>query len=129
IKSVLTAALGSGVTFTKNENPAVALSLAVNVGGKPVGTAGQLWPAEARALDAAGPVLFTEIDLGALWKLSAPDVAKKYRDIPRFPATTRDIALLAPLALAHADVEKALTSANEPLLAGVELFDVFSDPT
>lgn len=129
LKSVLTAVLGAGVALVKNENPAVALSLTINVAGKPVGTAGQLWPADARALDAAGPVLFAEIDLVAFWKLSPPDVAKKYRDIPRFPATTRDIAMLAPLALAHAEVEKALTSANEPLLAGVELFDVFSDPT
>lgn len=129
LKAVLSAVLGTGATFEKNENPGVALSLTVNVGGKPVGSAGQLWPAEARALDASGPVLFAEIDLGALWKASPPDVARKYREIPRFPATTRDIALLAPLGLAHAEVEKALLGAKEPLLAEVELFDVFTDAT
>ena len=127
LKSQLSAVLGEGVTFKSDSNPALALSLVIEFAGKPVGFAGQLWPADARSLDATAPVLFAEIDLTAMWKLSAPDVAKKYREIPRFPATTRDIAMLAPLSLAHAEVERTLVSAKEPLLAGVELFDVFTD--
>ena len=129
LKSLLSVVLGEGVTFKTDANPALALSLVIEFAGKPVGFAGQLWPADARALDATAPVLFAEIDLVALWKLSAPDVAKKYREIPRFPATTRDIAMLAPLSLAHEEVERTLVSAKEPLLAGVELFDVFTDAT
>lgn len=127
LKSQLSAVLGDGVTFKSDSNPALALSLVIEFAGKPVGFAGQLWPADARALDATAPVLFAEIDLTAMWKLSAPDAAKKYSEIPRFPATTRDVAMLAPLSLAHAEVERTLVSAKEPLLAGVELFDVFTD--
>lgn len=37
--------------------------------------------------------------------------------------------MLAPLKLAHAQVAETLAKANEPLLAGVELFDVFTDAT
>ena len=37
--------------------------------------------------------------------------------------------MLAPLTLAHSQVAEALAKANEPLLAGVELFDVFTDST
>ncbi|MEI9893801.1 MAG: hypothetical protein WDN28_07835 [Chthoniobacter sp.] len=51
-------------------------------------------------------------------------------EVPRdsaFPATARDIALLAPLTLAQAQIEQTLRSANEPLLAEIELFDVFAD--
>jgi len=129
LKGVLTAALGSGVTFEKDANDSVALSLVVKVNGKPVGSAGHLWPADARALDASTPVVFAEIDLTALAKAETQSVAKKYRDIPRFPATTRDIAMLAPLDLAHDRIATALAGANEPLLAGVELFDVFTDAT
>ncbi|MEK0450949.1 MAG: hypothetical protein RL088_3217 [Verrucomicrobiota bacterium] len=129
LKAMLSAALGSGLTFEKDSNPALALALTVKMNGKPCGFAGQLWPADARALDSAAPVLFAEIDLTAMWKASSPDAAKKYREIPRFPATTRDIAMLAPLSLAHAQIADALAKGNEPLLAGVELFDVFTDPT
>jgi phenylalanyl-tRNA synthetase beta chain len=129
LKAILVAALGAGVTFEKNENPALALSLAVKLDGKPIGFAGQLWPAEARALDSTAPVLFAELDLSALWKAAAPDVAKKYCEIPRFPEVTRDIAMLAPLTLAHESVAATLAKAKEPLLAGLELFDVFTDAT
>ena len=129
LKALVTAALGDGVTFEKDANPALALSLVVKMNGKPCGFAGQLWPADSRALDSTAPVLFAEIDLTAMWKASSPDAAKKYREIPRFPATTRDIAMLAPLNLAHAEVADALAKANESLLADVELFDVFTDST
>jgi phenylalanyl-tRNA synthetase beta chain len=128
LKAILAAVLGAGATFEHAENSALALSLAVKMNGKPVGLAGQLWPAEARALDAASAIVYAELDLGALAK-AEQGAAKKYRDIPRFPAVTRDIAMLAPLTLAHAQVAEALAKGNEPLLAGVELFDVFTDAT
>jgi phenylalanyl-tRNA synthetase beta chain len=126
LKGIVAAVLGADTTFAPDANPALALALAVQVGGQPVGFAGQLWPKDARALDATAPVLFAEIDLGAL---PAASTAGRYREIPRFPATARDIALLAPLTLAHAEIESVLQKASEPLLAGVELFDVFTDAT
>ena len=129
VKGIVTAALGSGATFEPEENPALALSIAIKVNGECVGLAGQLWPAEARALDATAPVVFAELDLAALAKAQRADAAKKYRDIPRFPATARDIALIAPVALAHERIAATLATANEPLLASVELFDLFTDPT
>lgn len=129
LKGVVQAALGEGVTFKVETNPALALALAIELHGQWVGLAGQLWPADARALDAADPVVFAELDLADMAKATPKAAAKKYRDIPRFPATTRDIALLAPLDLAHEHIAATLTGANEPLLAGVELFDVFTDVT
>ncbi len=126
LKGVVAAALGAGLTFEPDENPALALSLVVKVAGAAAGFAGQLWPKDARTLDATAPVLFAEIDLGVR---PANGDAKKYREIPRFPATARDIALLAPLALTHAQILSELHTAREPLLADVELFDVFADPS
>jgi phenylalanyl-tRNA synthetase beta chain len=129
LKGILTAALGSATTFEKDNNEGLALSLTVKGNGKPIGFAGQLWPADARGLDADSPVVFAEIDLNALAKAESTIVAKRYNEIPRFPSVTRDIAMLAPLDLAHETITSSLASAKEPLLAGVELFDVFIDPT
>ena len=129
LKAAVYAVFGEGFTLEPDGNPALALSLIVKANGKPVGFAGQLWPADARALDADVPVTFVEVDLAALWKAAPSDAAKKYREIPRFPATSRDIALLAPLTLAHEAISAVLAKAKEPLLAGVELFDVFTDAT
>jgi phenylalanyl-tRNA synthetase beta chain len=129
LKAVMCAVFGEGVALEPEENSALALSLAVKANGKPVGFAGQLWPADARALDADVPIVFVEVDLAALWKNTATDAAKKYREIPRFPATSRDIAMLAPLSLSHEAISSVLAKAKEPLLAAVELFDVFTDAT
>ena len=128
LKGIVAAALGSETTFEPEENSSLALSIRVKVTGECVGLAGQLWPAAARALDATAPVLFAEMDLEALAAAEVKRTAKKYREIPRFPAMTRDIALLAPIELTHAKIEATLRAANEPLLTNIELFDVFTDP-
>jgi phenylalanyl-tRNA synthetase beta chain len=125
MKGIVSAVLGD-VQFLPEANAALALSLTIEAGTRRVGCVGQLWPKDARALDATAPVLFAEIDLDALPESPA---ARKYRDIPRFPATSRDIALVAPQRLPHAEIVSVLQKASEPLLAGVELFDVFTDPT
>jgi phenylalanyl-tRNA synthetase beta chain len=129
LKGVVAAVLGSETTFEPEENSALALFIRVKVAGERVGLAGQLWPADARALDATAPVLFAEMDLEALAAAEAKRKVTKYHDIPRFPAMTRDIALVAPLDLRHAKIEATLCAANEPLLTNIELFDVFTDPS
>src|SRR4029453_9451108 len=92
-------------TFEREENSTLALSICVKVARERVGLAGQLWPADARALDATAPVLFAEMDLEALAAAEAKRTANKYHDIPRFPAMMRDIALIAPVELSHAQIE------------------------
>lgn len=120
-------ALGLDVDFAAEENARLAVPVSILHEGEIVGRAGQLWPAEARALDVGSPVVVAEIDLGAF---AIPRTAsRRFAGIDRFPATSRDIALVAPTELAHAAVARVLESAREPLLERVELFDVFTDPT
>jgi len=127
VKGILTRVLGNRVSFRADKNDALALSLEVLWDGQPIGYAGQLWPSEARALDATAPVVFAEVNIDGVLR-SEHDTAR-YREIPRFPSTARDIAMLAPLELSHEQVRATLTGANEALLESVELFDVFTDPS
>ena len=124
LKGIL-AALGLGeLTFEPVENPTLALAASIKLNGVVIGSAGQLWPAKARELDLSTPVVTVELEL------MAPDSKeKKYAEIPKFPAVTRDIALLLPESVEHAVVMSVLQGAGEPLLAGVSLFDLFTDPT
>ncbi len=62
-------------------------------------------------------------------ELDGSAAVARFRELPRFPHTTRDIALVAPSALPHGRVVEVLESGREPLLEGVTLFDVFTDPT
>jgi phenylalanyl-tRNA synthetase beta chain len=78
-----------------------------------------------RELDCSAPVAIFELDL-ALAKLRG--IPTKIAPIPRFPAVTRDIAIIANASVAHAQIDSELRAAQEPLLVSVQLFDLFSDP-
>jgi phenylalanyl-tRNA synthetase beta chain len=127
LKGIVSAALEAETTFERTDHPALPLASHIVVNGEIVGLAGQVAPAEARALDAPAPIVFAEVDLSALGKVEKSR-SKHYRDIPRYPAITRDIAVLAPLKLDHAEIVDVVHGAREPLLVSVELFDVFYDP-
>ena len=121
----LLASLGLGaLSFEPAESPWLALAAAVKLDGAQIGFAGQLRPAKARELDIAAPAAAVEIEL------PAPEAAvKTYTEIPKHPAVTRDIALMAPDAVTHAQVEDVIQKLNEPLLETAELFDLFTDAT
>ena len=101
-----------------------ALMAEIFFGEKSLGILGQLAPSEAKKFDAEGPVLAGEVSLMALESLQSSFVA---RDLPRFPAIVRDMALLCPRDLPYAEIAETLRSSGEALLAGVDAFDVFVD--
>jgi phenylalanyl-tRNA synthetase beta chain len=49
----------------------------------------------------------------------------KYTSIPRFPASTRDVALVVKDGILAGEVEGAVRAAAGPLAEGVRLFDRF----
>jgi phenylalanyl-tRNA synthetase beta chain len=100
-------------------------AMRITIAGQPAGSLGQLAPARLRVLDCPHPVTLFELDLASV-RLKA--IPSRIAPIPRFPSVTRDIAIIADSALPHARIEEILRDANEPLLAGIQLFDLFSDP-
>ncbi len=103
-----------------------ALAAKLAVAGVTIGFIGQLDPARARQLGIEQAVLLAELDLGLLRKQVKH--ARKYSELPKFPAVTRDISLVVPAEVSHAQIEAVLTGTAEPLLNEVRLFDVFTDP-
>jgi phenylalanyl-tRNA synthetase beta chain len=57
----------------------------------------------------------------------APHPAKKYTELPQFPAVERDISFLAPLSLTNQQVIDAVASLKIPGIVKVQLFDQFTD--
>lgn len=102
-----------------------ALTAEISAGNSKRGFLAQLAPSAARALGASQPVLVAEIEID----LSQSGELGATREIPRFPATCRDIAVVAPLSLPFASIEKELRAANEKLLESISPFDVFTDPS
>jgi phenylalanyl-tRNA synthetase beta chain len=50
-----------------------------------------------------------------------------YREIPRFPAVSLDVALVVPEDVTAERVENVMRSAGRPLLESARLFDVYRD--
>ncbi|MGA3169860.1 MAG: phenylalanine--tRNA ligase subunit beta, partial [Chthoniobacteraceae bacterium] len=97
----------------------------ITVAGKPAGYLGQLAPARLRAIDCPSPAAVFELDLT---NCRLRPIPSRITPIPRFPAVTRDIAIIADASVTHAQIKEILRSANEPLLVDIRLFDLFSDP-
>src|SRR4029077_1542749 len=74
----------------------------------------------ALALD--GEVLVMEMELEPFLAGAAPP---RFSAIPRFPASTRDIALVVKDGIPAGEVEAAVRAAAGPLAEGVRLFDRF----
>ena len=68
-------------------------------------------------------VFIAELKLDVL--LAKEQQTKKFREIERFPAITRDIAMFVPEKISHEDVVKTIKNPIEPLLDSVEVFDCY----
>ena len=118
-------ALGLGeLRMERAENANFALGTEIFSGAKRLGWAGQLSSAHATKAGATSPVFLAELDLPN--ELETALRPRRFQELQRFPAVMRDIALLAPEALSHAEILAAITDAQEPLLGEVALFDLFS---
>ena len=91
-------------------------------GGQRIGTVGPLHPDVIDALDLDGEVLVFEISLE---DFRAGAVPPKFVDIPRFPASARDIALVVKDGIAAGEVLAGIRAAAGPLVEAVRLFDRF----
>lgn len=95
----------------------------VLVGGEPIGSVGEVHPRVLDAFDIAERVAWLEIDLGRL--LDLPHGLRAYRPVSRYPSSDLDLAFETPNAVPAAALDAALRAAVGPLLARLDLFDVY----
>ncbi len=98
-------------------------SAAVVVAGTPVGWLGELHPAIAGEWELSGAVAAFEIDLDAV--VEAVPGPVRYADYTSFPEVRQDLAVVVPQSVAAGEVVAAVRAAGGPLLASVDVFDVY----
>ena len=95
----------------------------ITVDGVCVGVMGQVHPLVVKNFGMDCEVYCAELNLSALMDLRMPDPT--YTPLPRYPAVTRDLALVCDEAITVAQVETAITEAAGKLLRSVKLFDIY----
>lgn len=134
LRTALTAimgAKGSQLTFVPLEDDRLLGACSVELGrGKKsakLGIAGYLPPSRGRDLDIETPIAVVELNLKKLAAaLSEPVV---FEELPKFPGSSRDIAMVVPNDLPNESIASFFANYQEPLLIEANLFDVFRDET
>ena len=95
----------------------------ISLDGQVIGFVGQVHPVTAKDYNIPETYV-AEINLTAIEKAIQP--AKPFVEITKFPAVTRDIALLLKAEISHKEVVEAIEAAGVKRLTDIKLFDVFS---
>lgn len=96
---------------------------AVMVNGESLGLFGEVHPAVCENYEIDTRVYAAMLDMNAMFRLVAPETG--YRPLPKFPATTRDLALICEDKTPVADLERAITEGVGAVLEEIMLFDVY----
>lgn len=92
--------------------------------GCQVAVLGTVNPTIARKFGVKQPVFAAEINWPALFELVKRDKVT-FREMPKFPGVSRDLALLLDEQVSYADLRQTALKAAKKLLKQVSLFDVY----
>ncbi len=109
--------------FERAAHPALhpGRSARVLLDGRAIGFIGELHPVWVQRYElGTAPVVF-EIELDALLETRTP----AYREVSRFPAVTRDLALVVEQQVSAASLLKGLQSVAPAIVQHIELFDQY----
>ena len=113
------------VVRKKSDNPVFADGLLIeNRGGSKLLEMGVLSRRLNKLFDINTPVYFAEIN----WTVLMKQIKKQkveFTDIPKFPAVSRDLALLIDQSVTFGQIEEVARQTEKKLLRKVELFDVY----
>jgi len=92
-------------------------------GSRNIGILGQVHPLAVENYDMKGDVYVAVLDVDVMTELA--DFDMKYTSVARFPAVTRDLALVCDRDVFVGDLEKIIRKAGGRILEELTLFDVY----
>ncbi|MBZ9624947.1 phenylalanine--tRNA ligase subunit beta [Clostridium sp. FP2] len=88
-----------------------------------VGVVGEIHPSVSENYEVEQRCYIAELNLDILYKYA--DLNKKYNALPKFPAVTRDIALIVDEEVLVQDIEDIIVKQGGNILESTKLFDVY----
>ena len=92
-------------------------------GGEELGVLGQVHPSVAAAFKLNAEIYAAELDFYTLFEKSNPE--RQYTALPKFPATSRDIALVVDKAVPVGEITKIFDKQRANIMESYTLFDVY----
>lgn len=113
------------IVFGEEKNDVFATSTVIsNRGGKRIAQFGIVAKRQTSKFGIDAPVFYADINWTNLMKLVKKSSVSFY-DIPKYPAVSRDLALLIDSEVEFAQIEKVAYETERKLLKEVSLFDVY----
>ena len=113
------------LVFAKGESDLFDKSMEVqNRGGKVLVRLGVVALKLLKQFDIEQPVFFADLNWQQLMKV-VRNQKVSYSDLPKYPAVSRDLALLVDKAVEFGEIERIAYQAEKKLLREVRLFDVY----
>ena len=102
-------------------HPGVSAHYTVN--GVTIVNYGELHPQVVKNFDLSGKVYMFEIDLEAVLSIIVPPF--RYQSFSKFPGTSRDLAIVAPVSVTSGDIVALIKEHGGEYLESVSIFDVY----
>lgn len=114
-----------GLVFGNLTDDIYSVAISVHTrGGKLLATFGMLHKKIQKAFDIDNEVYYADLNWKELMKAIKNNTVA-YKEISKFPAVKRDLALLIDKKVQFAEIEKIAYETDKKLLKSVELFDVY----
>lgn len=95
----------------------------LKVGNRPAGVLGEVHPDLMEKFDLKRPAYLFELDIDAIIDMFGG--TRKYRQLPRFPESARDIAFISEDGILFSEIISSIERLDTKLIERVELFDVY----
>lgn len=102
-------------------HPGVSAHYTVN--GVTIANYGELHPQVVKNFDLSGKVYMFEIDLEAVLSITVPPF--RYQSFSKFPGTSRDLAIVAPVSVTGGEIVALIKEHGGEYLESVSIFDVY----
>lgn len=102
-------------------HPGVSAHYTVN--GVTIANYGELHPQVVKNFDLSGKVYMFEIDLEAVLSITVPPF--RYQSFSKFPGTSRDLAIVAPVSVTSGEIVALIKEHGGEYLESVSIFDVY----
>ncbi len=127
VQQLFTSLRAEAITFQpQGENPSYHPGRCAKIfaGDREVGVLGQIHPQVAQNYGVDAPLYCAELSMDALYAIQG--ATPEYRPLPKFPAMSRDIAVLVDKAVTVGLLEGCIRASSPGLLREVTLFDIYT---